>query len=485
LVESRGTIVLVVERSLLDVLPPEIARLQNDLVGDGWRVTRLDVGREDSPVDVKARLRKIYDGDPKAVKAAFLLGHVPVPYSGNFQPLPPDGHSAPGDDHRGAWPADVFYADMDGGWTDRTESYRNGNSTRATNVPEDGKFDQSYLPSEVELQIGRVDLSSMPGAAAAKPWPEEAALLKAYLDKDHDFRTGRLAIRRKALISESWNANNGGAYGAGGYRAFAATVGVENYVIVDTDPATPREDRWLTRLAADSYLWVFGSGAGSNTNMSGVGESGLYNEASSADLVERGAKGVFHLLFGSWFGDWDQPDNLMRATLITKYGLAAAWNGRPHLVFHPMGLGATLGACIQISQNNLDTYDNQTNSFRRGIHIALMGDPTLRLYPVPSPEVHATLRGGDVVLSWKSSASEPIGYHVYRGDRAGNFTRLTDTPMAETAFVDGGHAADGAVYMVRTVILEKTPSGSFYNASVGTFAQPSASETEEPPETHP
>jgi hypothetical protein len=474
LVENRGGLVLVVERSIVEPLAPELARLENDLIGDGWRVYRVEVGRGDDVRDVKARIKQIYDTDRPGVRAVFLLGRVPVPYSGNFQPSPPDGHSSWGDNHRGAWPADVYYADMDGEWTDHTERYINETNARGTNVPDDGKFDQSYLPSDLELQIGRVDLSSLPGADAKTPWPDEVALLKRYLDKNHAFRHGALKIPRRALVGDSHDANNGRAYAASAYRSFAPLLGPGNLEFVSTELATPAEDRWINRLAANAYLWTFGAGGGGNTSVSSLGHRSPYNTLAAVDLVEQEANGVFHLFFGSWFGDWDQPDNLMRTALTTKFGLASAWSGRPHLVFHAMGLGETLGYCIRASQNNQDSYENQINTFRRGVHIALMGDPTLRLYPLPPPtELQAAARNGEAVLAWKRpAAGDVIGYHVYRATGPGDpFTRITEAPIAATGYTDGGREPNGAIYMVRAVTLETTPSGSYYNASQGVFAK--------------
>src|ERR1051326_1750025 len=114
LTDSRGKLLLVVDNTYAARLTNELARLQEDLVGDGWQVTRMDVARNDSPANVKCRIKAQYDSDPINVKAVFLFGHVPVAYSGD---IVPDGHCP---DHRGAWPCDGFYGDMDGVWTDDT-----------------------------------------------------------------------------------------------------------------------------------------------------------------------------------------------------------------------------------------------------------------------------------------------------------------------------------------------------------------------------
>lgn len=472
LVEHRGAVILVVGEYLLEPLAAEIDRLHHDLVGDGWRVIRQAAGAAESPADVKARIRDAYSAAPDQVKAVFLLGRVPVPYSGNFQPSPPDGHTAPGDDHRGAWPADGYYADMDGEWTDATAHYINHNSARATNVPGDGKFDPSYLPSDLELQIGRVDLSSLPGTYAAEPFPDEVSLVRFYLEKNHAWRHGRLPVRRQALIGDSRDASRGRAYSASAYRSFAPMFGPERLVIASTEAGTPEPERWLNRLKADSYLWSYGFGAGSYTSVSGLGNRPPYHGLYAGDLVDEGANGVFHLLFGSWFGDWDQPDNLLRTTLLTRFGLAAAWSGRPHLVFHPMALGETLGHCIRINQNNETTYENEVNTFRRGIHLALLGDPTLRLHPVPPPaDVRAARVEGGTRVTWQRGPGERLRHHVYRAESlGGEFVRLTPEPVVGLEFVDTQEPGSGTLYLVRAITLEVTPSGSYFNASQGGLA---------------
>jgi len=44
-VEARGKVVLLVDNTLATNLVMELARLQQDLVGDGWTVLRHDVAR--------------------------------------------------------------------------------------------------------------------------------------------------------------------------------------------------------------------------------------------------------------------------------------------------------------------------------------------------------------------------------------------------------------------------------------------------------
>ncbi|MCD6051878.1 MAG: hypothetical protein K0Q55_3287, partial [Verrucomicrobia bacterium] len=132
LVENRGKVVLIVDNTYATQLATELTRLEKDLIGDGWTVLRHDVARNATPTTVKNLIKADYNADPANVKSVFLFGHVAVPYSGN---IVPDGHAP---DHTGAWPADAFYGDMDGSWTDNSVNNAGATDVRNDNVPGDG-----------------------------------------------------------------------------------------------------------------------------------------------------------------------------------------------------------------------------------------------------------------------------------------------------------------------------------------------------------
>ena len=89
--DNRGKVILVVDSSQAPSLTTELARLEQDLAGDGWTVARRDVSRTDSPANVKNVIKAAYNADPANTKAVFLFGHVPIFRSGN---LNVDGHQA-------------------------------------------------------------------------------------------------------------------------------------------------------------------------------------------------------------------------------------------------------------------------------------------------------------------------------------------------------------------------------------------------------
>ncbi len=445
LVENRGKFVLIVDSTFSVSLSNELALLQQDLVSDGWTVLRHDVSRTQSVASVKALIVADYNAAPTEVRSLLLFGHIPVPYSGA---LNPDGHT----DHLGAWPADVYYADMDGSWPDVSVNVAGAQYTRNHNIPGDGKFDPSYLPSDVELQVGRVDLSDLPAFAPKS----ELNLLRQYLNKNHNFRMGNLSLSRRGLLRDNFGDLSGEAPAACGWRSFAAMLGSNV-----TEEIVAGE--FFPKLATQDYLWAYGCGGGSFVKADGVG--------FTSDFAATDTRATFMLLFGSYFGDWDSQDNFLRAPLATTtYTLASAWGGYPHWYLHHMSLGLPIGYSTRLTQNNGSNalYRTKLNNSARGVHIALMGDPSLRLHYVRPPSQLANSLPGYAALSWAASPDAVLGYYVYRGSTAtGPFARLTSNLVANTSYTDTQAPLGMSYYMVRAVKRETSGSGTYLNLSQG------------------
>ena len=469
LVEHRGKIVLLVDETMATPLATGLARLQADLRGDGWTVLRHDVSRTASVTSVKALITTDYQAAPTLVKAVFLFGRIPVAYSGDISP---DGHP----DHKGAWPADCYYGDMDGEWTDTwvntVSSSKYG--TRNHNIPGDGKFDQNGMPgsgnSRIELMVGRVDLSSLPAFSPLN----ETQLLQRYLDKDHAWRHASLSVNRRGLIDENSNASE--KFATAGFRMFGALFGSANTIQAD----------YTGTLANNAYLASYGDGAGDTSSCAGV--------VNTNNFATNDYRTVFTFLFGSYYADWDSTNNLLRAALGgPTYTLASTWGSRPYPVYHTLGMGDPIGAGVRMTQNFSgnefsDIYKPSYTlnyNFDDDIHIALLGDPTLRLHPVKpitnlQPDNSAS--PSQIALTWSASAdTDIVGYHVYRAlSLSEPLVRLTGTPITaadptgsaitSTAFTDAT-AVEGTSYqyMVRAVKLETSNTGTYYNFSQGLF----------------
>ena len=145
---------------------------------------------------------------------------------------------------------------------------------------------------------------------------------------------------------------------------------------------------------------------------------------------------------------------------------------------HHMGVGLPIGYSVRITQNNDGQLyrgpgGNGWGAPNRGVHISLLGDPTLRLHPVSPPtNVTAERNGERARVSWNASAAANLlGYHVYRApNRLAPFVRLTPTPISATTLVDDALSA-GAIYQVRAIILQRSPTATYYNQSQGIFAK--------------
>ena len=464
LVDTSSKVILVVDDTVAGPLAPEIERLCDDLAGDGYEVILLLVGRQDAPESVRARIKAAWAAEPERVKTVFLLGHVPVPYSGD---LSPDGHEFPrpgSPPHRGAWPADAYYGDMRGAWTDHEVDTRKNpyppSRSENQNIPGDGKLDPSTLPlGRVDLEVGRVDLARMPAFSPLT----EIDLLRRYLDKDHHFRHGRLAAPARGLVDDHFGYGRGPVnsftegYATGAFRTLSALFG--------SDRVT--EGDLLSILEKEAFLWAHACGPGRFDHCRGVG--------GTRDFAKRDPKAIFTTLFGSYFGDWDAEDCLLRAPLATSYGLVCAWSGAPDWCFHPMALGATTGFCTRLTQHMERKNDATLVLSRPGAstHVALMGDPTLRLHPVALPkDLLATVAKRSVKLAWTAPHQPVAGVHVFRGpSRRGPFHRLTPSPSKSTHFLDPSPPEAERHYLVRAVALCTTPSGSFFAMSRGIAAE--------------
>jgi len=437
--EDQGRVLLLVAEEVVTELEPSVNRLELDMIADGFRVRREIVPSDMEVKDIKTLIVNACL-DNSDIETLMILGNLPVPYSGNVM--------AAHENHRGAWPADLFYAELDGEWTDETVNNTSSVWPENHNVPGDGKYDQTFLPSDVDLMIGRVDLSEMPAFGH-----DEFTLLQRYLDRNHAFRRAEFKAAPRGLVDDNVGEASGLAFAAFGWRHFTALCG----------QGTVNELDYFTTMEEESYLLSYGCGGGSNTSCAGVG--------TTNDFASREVKTVFTSLYGSYFGDWDKPNNLLRAPLASGgWPLVCFWSGRPTWHIHHMGLGHTIGFSTRLTQNADHEYT--VGDSQRQIHIALMGDPTLRLHPVtPAANLSLTYVGTGVQLNWDPSPVADEGYYVYRATGMYHrFERIHEEPLTELTFFDPSPHTGTNVYMVRAITLEISGSGSYLNLSSGITA---------------
>lgn len=369
-VTNRGKLVFVVESTYAGALTSELARFVQDLQADGYSVVRRDVSKNQSPPQIKEVIKAAYLLDPDHTKTLILFGAVSVPRSGDFTYDGHDGRDG-GPSHKGAQSADSYYGSMSGEWTDSTVNNTSAERSWNHNVPGDGRFDQSIIPSDLALIVGRIDLSNMTNFQNKNPPRSELDLLRDYLDRNHAFRNGQLQFRKRAIISDNFQDRD---FSAAAWRTFPPCVGSENITEVSSG--------LVDHLAENDYLMAYACGGGGWISCVGFGDSD--------QLSLKKIRCPFVFLLGSYFGDFDNESGLMKSVLASG-ALAVRLAGNPNFFGHRMGFGGTIGESHLLSANNGTFYPPTGNvedgvyspvgDDGRGVHQCLLGDPSLVMFP--------------------------------------------------------------------------------------------------------
>lgn len=447
-IENRGKVLILVDESLNIELDDKIERLSKDMSADGWRVFRDTAPRAETfdsakVMQTKEKIIKYYNKEN--ITAVLLFGRIAVPYSGSFAV---DGHTP---DHDGAWATDVFYGDVDGIWTDTLNNLK-ADDERIRNRPNDGKFDQNFIPSDIEIAVGRIDMFDLPIFDK-----NEIELLEQYLDKNHRFRNGIDRYPNKFIISDAFGPNFKEGFPASAWMSFSAMTDWREI-----------DDEDLRDMVSDfDYIWGYGCGPGSFVRAERI--------AYAEDFASKPMRVAFTQLFGSYFGDWDSENNLMRAALAAEPGgLICVWSGRPHWFFHHTAFGESIAYSTLLSQNSRpNNYLASSPYARRMNHIALIGDPTLKTSFVQSPSNLTITNDSQIHLSWDESPdSNIVGYYVYSsGEKYGQYQRISEEIVTTTSFTDVAAKHILNFYKVRAIKEERLHSGTYLNLSQGVISE--------------
>lgn len=464
--KATEAVLVVVDSEVFTALQTDVETLFQDLLLEGWVVLKQIVSPSVSVTQVRQHIKDAYANSNGArLTHVLLFGNIPYATSGGFSASGgypnPDYHP----EHGGAWASDAFYADMitsrsvgaEYQWTDEFVDITDTNIAKRIenrNVPFDGKLDNCLIPTDLELCIGRVDMSNLPTFGTTTGSRDtEFALLRKYLQKNHRYRTHAAQPELRALVDDVFGVfsyDEQGlryteAFAASGWRSFAPIVGAANMIEGDWIPDAQKPRPSLDTVSA---LLAYGCGPGGYEHCDYV--------ANVQELATHPNYSVFTLLFGSYFGDVNSTDNMLRAVLAQDgTTLTSAWSGRPHWQLHHLACGQTIGQCARASANNYDDYlgatviDPQTQEYapyplgNRGVHVMLLGDPTLRMQgPYMQGAITVERSSPDSVhLSWLDAHTHPAMQNhtiVYAIEGAATPTEpfaLLGTTTATTATV--------------------------------------------------
>ncbi|WP_452221117.1 T9SS type A sorting domain-containing protein [Lacinutrix salivirga] len=455
--DYKGQMILVIDVTFQNSLMAEITQLKTDLTNEGWFVNELYVPRattwetEAEIINIKNQITTIYTTAPTNDKPThlFLLGHIPIARSGLGE-IAPDQHI----ENRGARGADCYYADIDGVFTDAETFNAAGIDPNAINLPNDLKWDQDYIPSELEMAFGRVDFADLSEASNS-----EEDLLRAYLTKLHNYRVVASGhdMGEKTAFNFGYDNSNDGSY-----RSLIPISGINN---VDQYNGTMPFAQWVNQ---NGPYQIFTQ----NVVTPNPNEWDLY-----------GMDATIYSSDQSYWGFWDAPQTTYGYGFIryllshSSKCLGLLWTTSAVNLFHQPGMGETMGWSLKRTMdnnalNNLYEKPEQpydTEEYWGRTHLQYNGDPTLRLNQVqPASNLQIVDSANGIDISWSASLdSNILGYHVYKSTtQFGIYTKLTTTPTPQLNFNDAsGTVADW--YIVRAIKLETTGSGTYLNPSIG------------------
>lgn len=505
--DFRGKLILVRDMSLYnfdDATQQSIDRYVRELQLDGWAVSTIDYQRGSNEFFDARNLKKnqilpTYLSDPENFKAVILLGDIPVPHSGD-QNI--DGH------FRRSLPADVYYGEMNGNWTDNQVDYASCNpyicrddywreDWRHINLLGDSIFDQEFLPNsapsnagmmlntagDLEMAVSRIDFSHLPGfqqaLGASSSLETEALLTRRYLQKLSDYKNDVWKVPNRAAVADRFGGLTRWPSSLA-WRNFSAILGYEKISTVSGrfQSVAPISE-YLNR---NSFKYFQASGAGTPSRIADG-----YGDFSSDQLISQSFHGVFNFLYGSYLHDFEYSINstnaLMKSILASEgKGLTAVWADGDYdsFHFHSLGLGASfVDAYVDTWNSN---YTNPvyrvTGEFSEGDPASdftyvrkaalggcnLLGDATLRSEVVPTVDNLSYVENTNgLELSWEDPSAEIDHYRVFQmQDGVPSLIGTTeDTSFTITS------PQSGARYQVRATKLIESNSGSYYESSLG------------------
>ena len=499
-VHERGKVIMMIENSINAPLASEIAHFQTNLVGDGWSVSSHFISRQNdddlslnnSSIEIIKSLINL-EIETNQTNVVIMLGHVPVPMSGFAAADGHDNQPQNRPDHRGAWTADGYYGSTNSTfWTDiGPTSINNLDSPQNSNIPGDGKFDQDYLPQPFGIAVGRIDFARMTSFTNAPYIPGfpnhdsrsiEIELLRQYLNKNDRYRHGELTFQPRMSGFRGFGQNRDSATGLYNAKNLSASLyGTEEGSFINTRGFTARTSSGFGFYEMNSFNTGMGVGwehlnASRSYSYRSEDFSNLDNESSIA----------FHLVYGSYFGDWNlKVDNWQKSLLGTpNSGLAAIYYFPNKWRLEKMGLGAPIAVGMQ-EFNDRSKYSNYSVIGDSPIFpfyhpilapprmLSILGDPTLRAHIIPSPESPSiSTQGRIVTLNWSAPPLSGLQYHVYRSINGidGPFSHMTAlAPLNGTSFTDNLAPTGPKLYSIRASKLQVSGAGSYINLSQAVF----------------
>jgi hypothetical protein len=374
---------------------------------------------------------------------------------------------------------------MNGVWSDII-AYPAGNNPHQSNLQGDGRFDQETIPLEndgspgrPEMTIGRVDFRMLKDFVqfgeeiTDTSDPTEIRLLKQYLQKVSQYRSGLMPAQEDVV---AFIKNSDFMQLTPTVMRFSTRAGLGELTALE---------RYYDDLFKTGSPSMFGV-HGNYGNYDAFGE----NQDAEEHTLSRIASGepgniprsMFSLFMGSYFGEWFNVNSAcigqdpLRAVIATpNYSLTSTWMDA--VAVHSEGfdwrvdrflMGFHYGTALQ------DSFSVYPDASCR--HIAILGDPMLRIAPLPivsnfsAVKVGAQSLGYDVQLSWNINPSATSGYRILRASSMDSSTWQFVADIAGNSAVHTASNPSTNIYLIKPLAIRTTGSGSYTNVGQGSFS---------------
>ncbi|MGB9851928.1 MAG: hypothetical protein ACPLPX_03575 [Candidatus Kapaibacteriota bacterium] len=440
-----GNVLIIVDSTIFDGIQPQLKEFVEDLENEGWFVELRKSPRAENfnPIEIR-KVKRIVNSYKRNWKEKFkvllLVGRVPVPYTGNYTF---DGHS----DHFGAFPSDLFYVIDDSLLTDEVEYNTTAERQENWNLPFDGKFDQTTIPGKISCAVGRIDFSNLTAFKES-----EVNLIRKYFEKNHNFRLGK-------------NSNNNGiiddGFGNQSPEMFSANAYMNFYALADTIV----EGKLFENISQRYFRYAYACNSGSYTS--------IWSSINSEQCASSNIQTTFLFLFGSYNWDWDTENNLLRSALASSPDvLITAWIGRPFWHLHHFAFGFPFCFSFISTANNHELYQSTGKYGYKGMHLEVMGDPTLREnYPEPVDVFRGEIDNNRIVkLIWGTpkDTNNLLGYQILKKEFGKTeFTPIANISKHSSSFTDTNTQKGIWIYQIKALYLRTNKFGSYLNPSIG------------------
>ena len=377
--QKDNSVVIIVDSSTYSGAASEIDRLGADIANELNVDVFICPDEWHAAADVKDVLTDRYDRS--GLIGAILIGEVPTAYF-EFQ-------------NSGATPTDWYYQDL---------------SDKFVDSDGDGKFEREYYRLETDVTMRDIWIGRIKPPVGGE---EGVMLLKRYLDRNHQYRTGELAYRRRMLYFGSIAINQNGMTRTdydklvGQIDDYTGLYESDEDVNSIYDANLERQKQAYLKELSKDYEFVFVNIHGSATTQWLGGSTSIY----TSELICAQPKALFTVLASCSNGDFTQDDYLAGWHLFSGDSLVVMANSTVSMIvggmsveflrdYIPLGLGVTFG----------EMYVNDLSS----LSFHLFGDPTLTLRPKPtgnSPELK--LDTSDLDFGNVPAGTKPRRYVVF------------------------------------------------------------------------